>query len=82
MLDGTDLRKEQEANAIAGAGLLDIGDSVRLSFAEADDLLKSPDAFEQKLASERELRADIKRLTLVLLAHQRVAHSSLDPENP
>jgi len=54
--------------------MLNIQDSVRYSF-EVDDALKNPELYEQKRAYEEELRADVRTLTLVLLAHQRREHT-------
>ncbi len=56
-------------------GLLDIQESVRYSFSAVDDVLRSPEVYEQRRVREEELVVDIKTLTLVLLEHQRKEHS-------
>lgn len=55
-------------------GMCAIHDPV--SFADADSL-KNPEVYEQKVALEEELQAEVKTLTLVLLSHQRSEHSSV-----
>ena len=80
-LDLIDDKNRKLKQMLNPAGLLDIQDSVRYSFSDVDDALKNPEPYERKRALEEELRADVKALTLVLLAHQRKEHTPSVPEN-
>lgn len=80
-LDLIDAKNKKLKQMLNPPGLLNIQDSVRYSFSDVEDALQKGEAYQLRRALEEELRADVKSLTLALLAHQRREHTPFAPQN-